>query len=125
MAKHLNSKVDDMSYDNLIAGLTPPVKTASGIIETTGAEVQYKRGTIFEKSDTTGKLSILGSGTGTPDCILCDDETVSAGSDLTAAVYVMGCFNIDALTVDSGHTITEVEKDKLRERGIYLSQLFD
>ena len=32
MAKHLNDKVGSMEYDKLIAGITPPVKVASGII---------------------------------------------------------------------------------------------
>ena len=128
MAKHLNNKVDEMSYDKLIAGMTPPVKVASGIIADTGATVEYLRGTVMAKSETTGKLFVLGTTGGdtlVPDCILCDAETVESGADVNAAVYVMGCFNIDALIVADSYTITEADKDKLRERGIYLGQLFD
>jgi len=128
MAKHFNSKVDEMEYDKLIAGLTPPVLVASGIIASTGAEAEYARGTVFAKSDTDGKLYILGgtgAGTLTPDCILCDPETVEASDDTVASVYVSGYFNSDALIVEGGYTITEADKDKLRERGIYLGQLFD
>ena len=130
MSKHLNAKVDEMSYDKLIAGMTPPVKVASGILATTGSVVTHARGTVFAKSSADGKLHTLGTvpadgDTLTPDCILCDEETVNATDDTAAAVYVAGCFNIDALIVAEGYTITEADKDKLRERGLYLGQLFD
>lgn len=125
MAKHLNRKVDEMSYDKLIAGLTPPVKVASGIIAALTAETVYPRGTALSKG-ADGKLRILGTAGENliPDCVLCDEETIGTG-DATAAVYVMGCFNEAALTVADGYTITEADRDKLRERGIYLSQVWD
>lgn len=125
MAKHLNSKVDEMSYDKLIAGMTPPVKVASGTIAASAEEKVYPRGTVLAK-DANGKLHVLGSaGDGlTADCILCDEEIVGT-EDVGAAVYVAGCFNINALTVVDGYTITEADKDKLRERGVYLSMLWD
>ena len=128
MAKHLNSKVDEMEYDKLIAGLTPPVLVASGVIASTGADVEYARGTVFAKSDTDGKLYILGGtgvGTLTPDCILCDTEIMEASADTVASVYVAGYFNVNALVAEDSYTITEADKDKLRERGIYLGQLLD
>ena len=37
----------------------------------------------------------------------------------------MGCFNEDAMTVDDEYTITQADKDTLRERGIYLAQVLD
>ena len=33
----------------------------------------------------------------------------------------MGCFDPETLTVASNYTITEADKDVLRERGIYLA----
>jgi hypothetical protein len=59
-----------------------------------------------------------------PDCILCDDVSVGTNVDVNVAVYTGGCFNIDALTVKDGYTMTEADKDKLRERGIYLGTVW-
>ncbi len=56
----------------------------------------------------------------TTDCILCDDVEVGTAADVTVPVYTAGCFNHDALIVKDGYTMTEADKDKLRERGIYL-----
>lgn len=130
MAKHLNGLVDSMTYDNLIADMTPPVKVASGVICKLAAADDYKRGTVLAKSTADGKLYILGStpaggDTLTPDSILCDEEHIGSAADENAAVYVSGCFNIDALTMKQGYTMTGADKDKLRERGIYLSQMFE
>lgn len=63
MAKHLNDKVGSMEYDKLIAGITPPVKVASGIITKLSAAATYPRGTVLCRSSGTGgdgKLKILG-----------------------------------------------------------------
>ena len=59
-----------------------------------------------------------------PDSILCDDTSVVTDTDTNAAVYTGGCFNFDALTVKEGYTWTEDDKDKLRERGIYLGTVW-
>ncbi len=56
----------------------------------------------------------------TPDCILTDDTEIGTAADVTVTVYTAGCFNADALTVEDEYTITKADKDKLRERGIYL-----
>ncbi len=130
MTRHLNRKVDEMEYDKLIAGMTPPVKVASGIIAKLTTATEYPRGTALAKSTKDGKLYILGTAaaegdTLTPDCILCDPEAVDTAEDTPAAVYVAGCFNVDALTVAEDYTITQADKDKLRERGLYLAQAWD
>jgi len=124
---HLNRKIGDMQpYDNLISGLTPPVRTASGTIAKGSTETTYPRGTVFAKSAKDRKLYLLGStaATGdtlTPDCILCDPVTVGTETDETAVVYVMGNFNPDALTVAEEYEITQEDFNKLRERGLYFS----
>ena len=134
MAKHLNDKVGSMEYDKLIAGMTPPVKVASGVItKLTGSGATYKRGTILCRSSGTGgdgKLKLLGTSAGasetlTPDCILCDDEEIGTDADVNVAVYVMGCFNEGAVTVKEDCDITQADRDALRERGIYLAQVLD
>lgn len=129
MAKHLNGKIGSMEYDKLIAGMTPPVKVASGVIaKLTGATTTYSRGTVLAKSAADGKLYLLGSETPedlTPDCILCDDEEIGTDADANVAVYVMGCFNENALIAKAEYDITQADRDALRERGIYLSQVMD
>lgn len=133
MTKHLDNPVGSMTYDKLLAGMTPPFKVASGIIRKLGAAATYTRGTVLAKSSGTagdGKLVILGTTAAsnevlTPDCVLCDDTDIGTAADENAAVYVAGCLNSDALTAKSGYAITQDNIDKLRERGIYLGQLFD
>lgn len=133
MAKHLNDKIGSMEYDKLIAGMTPPVKVASGVITKLATAATYPRGTVLCRSSGTGgdgKLKILGTTaaeneTLTPDCILCDDEDIGTDADANVAVYVMGCFNEDVVTVKEEYDITQADKDTLRERGIYLAQVLD
>jgi len=125
MARHLNRKVGDMNYDKLIAGITPPVHVNSGTIRKVATEAEYKRGTVLAKSSTDGKLVILGTEaqaeeTLTPDCVLTDDVVVGTEADVVASVYTAGCFNSDALIVKADYTLSKADKDKLRERGIYL-----
>lgn len=52
------------------------------------------------------------------DCILCDDVTVGTTADETVPVYLAGCFDPDKCIVAEDYTITEADKDALRERGI-------
>ena len=115
-------KVGEMDFDGLITGINPSVQVRGGTIAAPADAVTYKRGTIFAKSTTNHKLYILGStpdggDTLTPDCILCDDMEMD-GADVVAAVYTAGCFDNDKLTVAESYTMSEADKDKLRERGI-------
>jgi len=61
----------------------------------------------------------------TPDCILCDETAVGTAADVIAAVYTAGCFNESAITVADAYSMTEADKDKLRERGLYLRTIFE
>ncbi len=113
-----------MEYDALIAGLNPPAVVGGGTLAALAAEAEYKRGTVLAKSAQTGQLYILGSTAAegdalTPDCILCDDTKIGATAQ-TAAVYLAGCFNPGKLTMAEGYTLSEADRDKLRERGIWL-----
>ena len=124
MARNLSKKVDSMEYDGLISGLTPQVKVGGGVIAKLATETAYTRGTVLAKNGD-GKLVILGTAVDnlTPNCILADDVVVGTDADVNAAVYEMGCFDPEKLTVAKGHTITEAEKDELRQRGIYLTAM--
>lgn len=121
--KYLSSKLGEMEFDGLLTGINPVPIIQGGTIAKGTAAVDLVRGTILAKSTTTGKLSILGTdaGTGdtlTPDCILCDDVEVGTDADVNVPVYFAGCFDPEKVTVAEGYTLTEADKDKLRERGI-------
>lgn len=53
-----------------------------------------------------------------PDCILCDDVIIGTDEDIKTAVYTAGCFDPNKVTVANGYTVTEADRDKLRERNI-------
>lgn len=61
----------------------------------------------------------------TPDCVLTDNTVIGTTDDVITTVYTAGCFNAEALIVKTGHTMSEAEKDKLRERGLYLGIVLD
>ena len=51
--------------------------------------------------------------------ILCDDVEVGTTDDVTVPVYLAGCFNLNKCVTINDHTITEAEKDALRNGGIF------
>ena len=116
MAKELRQKLGSMEYDGLITGLNPPARVDGGTIAKLAAPATLKRGTLLGKADS-GLLSIY-DGTGTPDCILCDDTEVGTAEDVPVDVYVAGCFDPEKVTVGDGYTITQADKDKLRTYSI-------
>ena len=114
--KELRNKLGSMEYDGLITGLNPPVRVDGGTIAKLEAPAVLKRGTLLGKADS-GLLSIY-DGTGTPDCILCDDTEVGTAEDVPVDVYAAGCFDPEKVTVAEGYTITQADKDKLRAYSI-------
>lgn len=126
--RDLHTKVGEMEFDNLFAGNEPAALVRGGTIRKLGAKATLVRGTILAKSGGSagdGKLVVLGTTaatneTLTPDCVLCDDIEVGTTDDENVVVYVEGDFNEAALTVASGYTITEADRDALRTKRIYL-----
>lgn len=121
--KNLSNNIGKMEYDGLITDIIPQVQVRGGVIAVLTEAATYKRGTVLAKSAKDGKLYILGAtaATGdtlTADCILCDDTKIGTSEDVSVEVYTAGCFDLNKLTVDDEYTITEADKDKLRERGI-------
>ena len=55
----------------------------------------------------------------TANCILCDDVEVGTSDDVTVPVYLTGCFNTNRCIVADSYTMTEADKDALREGGIF------
>lgn len=118
--KNLSNMIGEMEFDGLVTDIVPAVQVRGGVIAGVASKTVLKRGTVLAKSTATGKLSVLGSSTPndlTADCILCDDVEVDS-TDAKVVVYTAGCFDINKVTIAEGHTITEAERDKLRERGI-------
>ena len=114
--KELRQKLGSMEYDGLITGLNPPVRVDGGVIAKLEAATVLKRGTLLGKGED-GLLTVYG-GTGTPDCILCDDTEVGAAEDVPVDVYAAGCFDPEKVTVAEGYTITQADRDKLRAYSI-------
>lgn len=116
MAKELHQKLGSMEYDGLITGLTPPIRVDGGVIAKMAAPTLLKRGTLLGKAGT-GLLAAY-DGTGTPDCILCDDTEVGTEADIPVEVYAAGCFDPQKVTLADGYTMTQADKDKLRAYSI-------
>lgn len=123
--KELSKRLGDMEYDGLVTNIIPQTQVNGGVIEKGDEKTTLKRGTVLAKSAKNGTLEILGTSaatgdTLTADCILCDDIEIGTDEDVNATVYTAGCFDPDKLIVADGYTLTEGDKDKLRERGIVL-----
>ena len=117
-----------MNYDGLISGTEPAPFVAAGTLRTLGTAATYARGTILAKSSGLAgdeKLVILGTTADTSEtltayAILAEDTEIGTSADVNAPVYTQGCFDPDKLTVDTGYTITEDDKDALRNGGVFL-----
>ena len=112
----LSKKIGDMEFDGLVTDLTPHIQVSGGVIAKGAAMTTYKRGTVLGMSDG-GTLSIY-DGTGTPNCILCDDTDVGTEEDANVSVYISGCFNPNKVTLADSHELTADDIDQLRMRGI-------
>ncbi len=118
-------KLGEMVQDNLIANLNVKIITATAVISSGAGKLV--RGTILALSGSTagtGEFVPLGTTaqsneTLTANCILAEDVDAST-ADAVAEVYVAGCFNKNALTVNSGYTMSAADIQDLRKGGIYL-----
>lgn len=122
----LNKRLGSMDYDGLIADIYPKLVVSGGAIRKLAEAATIKRGTILAKSSGTSgdnKLVVLGTAAASNEvltayCILCDDVAVGTTDDVIAPVYLMGCFNSNKVTVADSYTMTEADKDALRNGGI-------
>ena len=105
-----------MEFDGLVTDLTPRTQVSGGVIAKGAALTTYKRGTVLGMSEG-GTLSIY-DGTGTPNCILCDDTDVGTEEDANVAVYISGCFDPNKVTLADSYELTADDIDQLRMRGI-------
>jgi len=65
------------------------------------------------------------TGGGNAYAILCDDTEVGTAADVTAPIYIAGCFDPDKCAVASGYTLSDADKDRLRELGIIFKAASD
>lgn len=91
------AKYESMTFgtDGLVYGLNP--KTEAFMVTIKANAGALKRGTVLAV-DADNKMVVLGSGTGTANCVLCDDTEVGA-SDVVAAAYCAGHFTAEKLAV--------------------------
>lgn len=123
----LSKSLGSMEYDGLIADINPKLVVSGGTIRKLGTAGTIKRGTILAKSSGTAgdnKLVVLGTAAASNEvltayCILCDDVDVGTADDVTVPIYLAGCFNLNKCVTINDHTITEAEKDALRNGGIF------
>lgn len=122
----LSKSLGTMEFDGLIADITPKLVVSGGTIRKLSKTDTIKRGTVLAKSGGTAgdnKLVVLGTAAASNEvltayCILCDDVAVGTTDDVIAPVYLMGCFNSNKVTVADSYTMTEADKDALRNGGI-------
>lgn len=122
----LSKSLGTMEFDGLIADINPKLVVSGGTIRKLPKADTIKRGTVLAKSGGTAgdnKLVVLGTAAASNEvltayCILCDDVAVGTTDDVIAPVYLMGCFNSNKVTVANSYTMTEADKDALRNGGI-------
>lgn len=128
MTRDLHEKIGSVTPENLFAGLDPRALTKAGVLRKLGTAATLVRGTLLAKSSGSagdGKLVIFGTTaatneTLTADCVLAEDVEVGTAADENALVFITGNFNEDELTLASGASLTEADRDALRVRGILL-----
>ena len=128
MSRDLHEKIGSVTPENLFAGLDPRALTKAGVLRKLGTAATLVRGTLLCKSSGSagdGKLMIFGTTaatneTLTADCVLAEDVKVGTAADENALVFITGNFNEDELTLASGASLTEADRDALRVRGILL-----
>ena len=127
MTRDLHEKIGSVTPENLFAGLDPRALTKAGVLRKLGTAATLVRGTLLAKSSGSagdGKLVIFGTTaatneTLTADCVLAEDVAVGTSADENALVFITGNFN-EELTLASGASLTEADRDALRVRGILL-----
>ena len=116
-ATRLDNSLGRIEYDNLIYDLYPEREVFS--VNLAAGEGILKRGTLLAKGDD-GAFSIFETGK-TANCILCDDTELGT-EETIAAAYRTGHFAQNKLIVKEGTTLTEADKEALRDVGILLSE---
>lgn len=126
MGKKLNEDIAVIEYDNLF--YSDDVKAITNGVIVASGQGKLKRGTLLAKN-SDNKMIVLGSDAddedvetkASADCVLTDDIDASS-EDVSAAAYIQGDFNINALITAEGYTISQADKDILRTKNILIGR---
>lgn len=121
MSKGLFNKVSRVDQDNLIAGLYPRAQTTAVKIAANAGILT--RGTILSVNGD-GYCEGMKAGS-TPAYILQADVDASGSVPVTAVAYRSGKFNINAVTVADGYTLSAADKNILRTYNIIFTDMFE
>ena len=119
MTIRMDNIVETVEYDNLIYDLYPEPEVFS--VELAAGSGILERGTLLAKAQD-GTYSMFGEGEGTANAVLCDPVELSSDGKVIGQAYRTGHFAQNILKVKSGATITEADKEALRDVGILLSE---
>lgn len=124
MDKKLRQVVEERTMDNLIAKACE-LDVFSVVIRKTAKAVELAKGTVLALSASDDKYIVLGEAGADNEvlkanAILAESATTSTSGDVIATAYRKGHFNRNALIVAAGYTITNADRENLRDAGIYL-----
>lgn len=124
-ATRLDSTIGTVEYDNLIYDLYPPAEVFS--VELAAGTGTLERGSLLDLSSKDSNYVIHGTTAGTGDtltanCVLAEDVTLDSANEVIGQAYRTGHFAQNMLKIKSGSTITEADKENLRDVGILLSE---
>lgn len=124
MDKSLRKVVETRTNDNLVAK-SFELDVFSVTLKQTATATELAKGTVLALSASDDKYVILGTEGAlnevlTANAILAEDVTTSTTGDIVATAYRKGHFNKNALIVKDGYTLTNSDREKLRNAGIYL-----
>ncbi len=121
MSENLVNKVDERGQDNLIARLFPRALTTA--VKIAAGAGKLARGTVLSGKED-GTCEVMAAG-GAPAYILADPVDASGTEAVPAVVYHRGNFNLNAVTVAEGYTLTAADKDTLRKYGIVFTNMME
>ena len=121
------------SVDGIIAGSYPSADTFHITIRKLSAAATLKRGTLLDLSSGSGGdghcvvhgTSAAANETLTPFCILADDTVIGTSTDVIAKAYRAGHFVKENLIIAEGASISDADKEDLRDVGILLSSAIE
>lgn len=121
------------SVDDLIAGSYPPTDTFHITIRKLSEAATLKRGTLLDLSSGSGGdghcvihgTSATADETLTPFCILADDTVIGTSIDVIAKAYRTGHFVKEKLIIAEEASISDADKEALRDVGILLNSAIE
>ena len=121
----LDKDIYTTKYDNLIYDLDPPPEVFS--VELAAGTGVLERGTLLARSKSSGEFSMFGetatdSDTLTANAVLAEPVTLGT-SKVIGQAYRTGHFSQNMLIIKEGASLTENDKEDLRDVGILLSEM--